>query len=181
MVFAGIDYGSKLAGTTAIAWSVNEVVQVALSEKKNDADQWLLKIIEENSIKHIFIDAPLSIPFAYINPELYRDYFFRTADRLTGAMSPMFLGGLTARAMQLSSILKEKGIDSTEVYPAQLKKVIGETWLTQLSEATGLSIPAISAMNNHRQDALLAWMSGWRYWGKSALIYGDPEEGVITV
>ena len=181
VLFAGIDYGSKLAGTTAIAWQEDGKMQLLLSEKKKDADVWLLDVIVAAGIQYIFIDAPLSLPIVYTQPNMEGDYFYRDADRITGAMSPMFLGGLTARAMRLSRQLQQVGVQSTEVYPAHLKRVMGEDWLAQLAQSTGVTLDEISASNNHQQDALLAWLSGWRWHHHTADIIGDPKEGQIVI
>lgn len=38
----GIDYGSKMRGTTAVACEKDGMLQTALSVKGKDADRWLL-------------------------------------------------------------------------------------------------------------------------------------------
>ena len=107
IVALGIDYGSKTSGFTAAAgYSSKGVVQVHQSTKGKDADAWLLDLIKNLKPKYIAIDAPLSIPGVFIDPASFNNYHYRECDRLAGAMSPMFLGGLTARAMQLSAKLK---------------------------------------------------------------------------
>ena len=58
----GIDYGSKLAGTTVIGLLENQIVQLFASQKKKDADQFILQQIKERQPNTIFIDAPLSLP-----------------------------------------------------------------------------------------------------------------------
>jgi hypothetical protein len=94
-----IDYGSKLAGTTAVCFEKNNQLHLAQSVKKQDADAWLRQLISTKKPAAVYIDAPLSLPGVYRGEG--SDYFYRAGDRAVGAMSPMFLGGLTARAMQL--------------------------------------------------------------------------------
>jgi uncharacterized protein len=51
----------------------------------------------------VCIDAPLSLPGVFTGLAGCDDYFYRASDRALRAMSPMFLGGLTARAMRLAN------------------------------------------------------------------------------
>jgi predicted nuclease with RNAse H fold len=103
----GIDYGAKLAGTTVAAWNENGSLHWKCSGKKQDADKWLEEKLLQLRPDLIFMDAPLSLPGVYSGQGT--DYFYREGDRALGAMSPMFLGGLTARAMQLKANLTEEG------------------------------------------------------------------------
>ena len=90
--FLGIDYGSKVAGTTAICrLTESGQFEFSCSTKGRDADLWIKKAIEEFLPESIYIDAPLSLPGAYYGKE--SNYFYRQADRELRAMSPMFLGG----------------------------------------------------------------------------------------
>ena len=114
--FFGIDYGSKMAGTTVVAY-VNESVQLVVlqSAKNSDADQYISEVISQLGPKQIFIDAPLSLPGSYYGKS--SDFFYRASDSLLEAMSPMFLGGLTARAIKLKS---QFDLEWYEVYPSAL-------------------------------------------------------------
>ena len=105
MIWAGIDYGSKLAGTTCIAWMKEGQLKIIQSAKNQDADEWIITQLDNESIDQIFMDAPLSLPPAFHDP-LSDEFFYRAADRELKAMSPMFLGGLTARAMRLKKICR---------------------------------------------------------------------------
>ena len=109
MKHIGIDYGSKMAGTTVIAYLKSGKLHFAQSQKKKDADLFVENWVAQHQPRAIFLDAPLSLPGVYTEPEAYDDYFYRAGDRLLRAMSPMFLGGLTARAMRLSRRLKATG------------------------------------------------------------------------
>lgn len=181
MNFAGLDYGSKLAGTSVIAWRTDDTFSWVQSTKGQDADTWLLEQVRSLGVSTLFIDAPLSLPGVYSDKKTFNDYFFRSCDRDTSAMSPMFLGGLTARAIKLADDLEKSGIQTYEVYPSQLRKELGEDWLGLLSRATGLKADVITGQNKHVQDAILAWYSGFRYFNNNHRFFGDEKEGLIIV
>jgi len=189
----GIDYGAKLAGTTVIAYIRNNQITFLQSTKKQDADILIQKFIAQNDVHLIGLDAPLSLPQIYTNPTQGTDYFYRMADKLLGAMSPMFLGGLTARAMQLSAYCKKKGIDVIEVYPAAIAKrwdleqfeyKKSFRFISQIcdviQEKTGYSFSE-EIHNWHQIDAVLALASAIRYNLGKADSFGDVSEGVIWV
>ncbi|MCB0521768.1 MAG: DUF429 domain-containing protein [Lewinellaceae bacterium] len=183
----GIDYGSKLAGTTVICWDKDEKLYLAQSEKKQDADAFLQQHIEALRPGAVFMDAPLSLPGVY--HQKGDDYFYRACDKATQAMSPMFLGGLTARAMRLRSQFPDLAF--YETYPAQLvrtlfpendfyKKENPALFAEQL--AAWLPFPLTAVLSNwHQVDGMLAWLSGWRFSKGNALKYGKEEEGLIVV
>ncbi len=185
----GIDYGSKLAGTTVICYAQDSGIRFLQSKKKQDADQMILDFVDEYPYDSIFLDAPLSLPLAYFDNG--KDYFYRECDRKTGAMSPMFLGGLTARAMRLASLLITT--KCYETYPAYLIKTVLQ--LSELyqkkSKFTGdildklyplLPITLDDEITNwHQFDALLCWISGYRHDSKKALSIGHKDEGLINV
>lgn len=199
---AGIDYGSKLAGTTVIAF-VNErnELDFAGSRKQADADQFILEWVGIHQPQAVFLDAPLSLPGIYKNSQEYNDYFYRAADRALQAMSPMFLGGLTARAMKLQAALQQMNVITIEVYPSYLAKILQlnktsykkeKAYLTSLftqlyshfSTYISLSPPATTDFQHlswHHFDALLALFSGMRYLNQQHLIFGDTNEGLIII
>lgn len=189
----GIDYGSKLAGTTALTVITKEGdLQVEQSAKKQDADRFLLERIQFWNPLHIFIDAPLSLPGVYKNLSGGSDYFYRQADRELKAMSPMFLGGLTARAIRLKDLFEKDNRKVLEAYPSQLakhlafkkeaykkdKQVLPEL-LEQIQALLPYSIPSDQYSNWHRFDSLLAFLSGYRYLHDQHQSFGDPAEGCI--
>lgn len=193
MNIAGVDYGSKLAGTTVIAALENNSVFFFQSEKKKDADRFLLEWVEKYQPDKVFIDAPLSLPRIYASPAGRGDYFYREADRLLGAMSPMFLGGLTARAMQFKAGIGHRSTQIVEVYPRQMAR---ELHLTQTGYKKNREhiLPCLEKLQSylpfpvakppadwHQFDALLAFTSGWRYENNKHQSFGDPAEGVIIV
>lgn len=194
--FAGIDFGSKLAGTTAIAYYSPEVgsIQFMRSGKGEDADEFLLRHFSENPWKTAFIDAPLSLPQVYKSIVKEGDYFLRQADRLTQAMSPMFLGGLTARAMRLKSVFLQREVKSIEVYPGKLARVLGldargykqksilpEVLADQIHAALPYPVSWENVPDWHAFDALLAFTTGWRFMANIHQVFGDIEEGQIMV
>lgn len=182
-----LDYGSKLAGTTAVCFEKNKRLHLLQSAKKQNADEWLRRLIAEKKPDAVYIDAPLSLPGVYRG--IGSDYFYRAGDRAVGAMSPMFLGGLTARAMQLRAAFYE--IPFFEIYPAQLRRtLLPQAAFYKKSNLSGfgemlaelLPIPWVQPPENwHQADAVLAWLSGWRCMNGEALSFGEPAEGLIWV
>lgn len=191
----GIDYGSKMAGTTVIA-AVDAArgVFFAQSKKKNDADQFIVDWIEEQATPPtLFLDAPLSLPLVYRAPSHGGDYFYRQADKAVQAMSPMFLGGLTARAMRLRQQLEALGCTVYEVYPGYLARQWAlkehgykkqKQHLQAVVEALHphLPFPLAEAPDNwHQVDALLAFLSGYRFFSNQHQTFGAADEGCIIV
>jgi len=191
--FIGIDYGSKTAGTTVITRVENQQFVFYQSKKKQDADAFLKTWITDAAPHQLFIDAPLSLPLVYQYPDQSDDYFYRKGDRELGAMSPMFIGGLTARAIRLSrqiqALLPESKI--LEVYPGALARKLElkaagykqrKEHLVPTMELLQPRLPYPAAPENwHQVDALLAWLCGWRYRRDQHDYHGDPREGGIIV
>ncbi len=184
--FLAIDYGAKLAGTTATCFVQNNELQLSQSAKKQDADAWLRSIIAAQQPSAVFMDAPLSLPSVYRG--VGSDYHYRACDRAVGAMSPMFLGGLTARAMQLRAAFPE--LPFYEAYPAHHVRLLfaGATgyktdldlFLEKLTER--LPYPFEKYPENwHQVDAALAWLTGWRHGRAEGIAFGEVGEGVIWV
>jgi predicted nuclease with RNAse H fold len=191
MKWIGIDYGSKLAGTTVIAFEENGLIKTTSSIKNKDADGFIFSFCEKQKPECVFIDAPLSLPGVYHGNGT--DYFYRAADKALKAMSPMFLGGLTARAMKLTQQLKALGIDSFETYPGALVKI--QPALSPLYQKKSKpSDQLIQQLQNllpfpiqnppatlHDFDGILAWLSGHRYAKGLHESFGDHGEGVIVI
>ena len=127
----GVDYGSKMAGTTVVAVARERQIDLLQSGRKQDADAWLLETAVAQQPDHIFLDAPLSLPGVYRHLPGRSDYFYREADRELQAMSPMFLGGLTARAMQLHERLRA-------AYPIGTRGIPGCRGAASPTEITGI-------------------------------------------
>ena len=77
MRIAGIDYGSKLAGTTAIAFVENNLACLLQSERKQDADSFIREWVSAWNPTHLFLDAPLSLPGVYRGLPWCNDFFYR--------------------------------------------------------------------------------------------------------
>lgn len=186
----GIDYGSKLAGTTAICYQKDQSLFIEQSKKKEDSDQFLQEHIQKLKPDKIFIDAPLSLPKAYFGEG--GSFHFRVCDKETKAMSPMFLGGLTARAIALKNLNGK--IDFYEVYPAYFvrtlmsadpnykkkEKEVNTKITKSIQKLTDYKLPKIID-NYHALDAVLCWISGQRYAQNIHLSIGDKKEGQIIV
>jgi len=181
----GVDFGSKLAGTTAACWLEGRRMLVRQSEKRKDADAFLGGLFRETGISKVFMDAPLSLPGAYLGQS--QDYFFREADRQLNAMSPMFLGGLTARAMKLRSGFPE--LHFFETYPRQLVRELGlerhyRKDSSKFLEAFSAHLPfplKLAQVSWHGIDSVLAWYSGYRHNTGQARSYGNADEGLAWI
>ncbi len=188
---AGIDFGSRLAGTTAICFLEKGELRITQSEKRQDADLFIIDFIDRYKPGKIFIDAPLSLPSSYRGEG--NDYFYRAADREVSAMSPMFLGGLTARAIKLTDKLSEKSVDVFEVYPSHLVKTILPSDTSIYKKKNGLNdfLQTIKhevpyklngdPVNWHQVDSMMAWISGYRFLRNVHIEFGNPSEGLIIV
>ncbi len=188
----GIDYGNKYAGTTVICYNSRHKIKFVQSSKNADADSFLLNELAYLNPDLIMIDAPLSLPGVYWLGSEYRDHFFRSCDRELKAMSPMFLGGLTARAISL--IKKMNGTEVRETYPRKLvdilqlpvavykndKQDLG-SFAEQLNRISDVKFNEAQITSWHHVDAFLALLSGLRYLNKDDQRYGIPEEGIIIV
>lgn len=188
----GVDFGAKLSGNTAVASYDGEKVKLYQAERSQDAGKWLDRLYSEMVPALIGIDAPLSLPPGYFHPG--QDLHFRKADRLLGAMSPMFIGGLTARAIEWSQGVEAKRI---EVYPSALadllhpagrklrksesdwfhKEVLIPTFIDLEEQELSIEIPRTI----HQLDALLALLTALRYRSGKAISYGIESEGMIWV
>jgi len=190
----GIDYGKKRSGNTVICVKKGSTIEFLKAEKDRDADRFILEQADRHSPKRIFIDAPLTLPGAYYNQQVYNDFFFRQCDQQLGAMSPMFLGGLTARAIRLKNILTSMNIELIETYP---KALAGQLRLKQcgyrrgkenmkrccenIMESSNLSFDPSLVISWHHCDALLALVSALRYEQELAYTFGDAQEGQIYI
>lgn len=180
---AGIDYGSKLAGTTALALARDGRITLEQSVKGRCADTWLTGLLERHRPAVIALDAPLSLPGAYTGRGT--DHHFRQCDRACGAMSPMFLGGLTARAMALRAASAELGATWLETYPSRIaldRLGVPRDRQDELLPRLRSLLPAWDfpdPQSAHQRDALLALAAALLWVSGDGCAYGDPEEGLI--
>ena len=187
--WVGIDYGSKMAGTTVICYKSGQHIHFLQSEKKSDADAFIAKCLAELQPQFVFLDAPLSLPSVYNGKGT--DYFYRACDKETKAMSPMFLGGLTARAMRLDAQIKD--VEFKETYPGYFVRQILELGsrygkkgpldielAKQLADAYKLKLEVLPE-NWHQLDALCCYISGLRHHSGDGIKIGEAREGLIYV
>ena len=188
----GIDFGARLSGNTVIAAFQSDCVQLMQCPMSVDANAWISEKYREQQPELIAIDAPLSLPFGYFRDK--GDLHFREADRALAAMSPMFIGGLTARAIEWT---RELSCEVIEAYPSAL----ADLWTFQgrkkrkedvtgffnrcvkprFREQTGIRKSYDEPVNIHQLDAWLALMTAMRYQNGEARSYGNKEEGLIWV
>lgn len=195
-VMFGIDFGSKLAGTTVISIFRQNKIYFLDVDEGVDADEFILNAAGHFKPGIVFIDAPLSLPGKYCRIPGCDDYMFRKADCELKAMSPMFLGGLTARAIRLKDRMEESGIRVVETYPKILAMKYDLNNIGYKSNSLHLNAcrsklqdvihPRIfmdckDISSWHHLDALLALMSAMNYEMGCADIYGDEREGVIVI
>jgi predicted nuclease with RNAse H fold len=192
-VIAGVDYGAKLSGNTAVAILKKGKVELFKTKVKENADDFIVEVLTKHQVKMVFIDAPLSLPRSYqgIKEEAEPEFFYRQCDKETGAMSPLFLGGLTARAIALKYCLNQKGIEVYETYPSYLCRLLNiervktadgvfEMFHRIKNELIGL-FGNIEPQTIHEIDALLALYSAIRFCQQQHVVLGDASEGEILV
>lgn len=193
-MIAGIDFGAQSAGTTAICYgNIGDELIIVRSVKKQSADEMIVDFYSScPSVSLIGIDAPLSVPTGVRGTG--DQFLFRPCDRQLSAMSPMFLGGLTARALKLQHDLnKIRKSEIIEVYPkALVNKVCHPDIRSIYKSKDHLNdfVLAIEYQFNikvkqplkdwHETDAVLAWISTYRYSIKAHVQFGD-ESGWIIV
>lgn len=195
-VYFGIDYGSRFTGNTVIAILQEKDIFFLDVEKKVDADLFILNAADHFQPDWIFLDAPCSLPGIYRGLMGFENYHFRKADLECKAMSPMFLGGLAARAMELKSKLENKGIEVYETFPRIMARRLGlEQCGYKISKRdlgrcaaetvakfqASLQIQAKDVKTWHHLDALLALMSAMSFELNQCKRYGHPREGQILV
>ncbi|MCS6979728.1 MAG: DUF429 domain-containing protein [Flavobacteriales bacterium] len=202
----GLDLGSRFRSTSVLCvLQENGRFTFFTPPPSTDGHAWIYEKALELKLSRIFIDAPLSLPGIYRNPEKFQDYHFRQADIALSAMSPMFLGGFTASAMQLAARWKTAGLEVMETYPAGLVRMWGLQHVyvkkenkdkkeclsafilalqecaacTELSFPEDLQWPVLQSW--HEADALSCFLSGWRYQLGKAVPFGMAEEGLIWI
>lgn len=184
----GIDFGASLAGTTVVAECSNRDIAFYASKKHKKADDFLLSLLKERKPWLISIDAPLSLPGYYQQLPDFRDYHYREGDRELGAMSPLFLGGLTARAIQFKDRAEEFGSLVFETYPRALANLYQLNFYKkdlscffQLPQSYQQQLDYSQLINQHYFDAFLALLSSLRWLKGQHQSFGHHQEGFITV
>lgn len=187
-VIIGIDFGSKKSGFTAVALYKNGRVEMLQAAKNKDADDFLKGVVEANAPTVIGIDAPLSLPGALQGLDGFENFHMRKADLDAGAMSPMFLGGLTARAMEFAHWCRRQGISVYETYPKLVAQQLNldmnrykkdPGYMNEAEAAILKGKDKKVASNWHQIDALLALEAALKIDEKCANSLGNELEGVI--
>lgn len=189
----GIDLGNKASGNTALCFLNQNKLQYIQPKKKEDELNIILKIIEKHNIHLVCIDAPLTLPAVYYQTPEFNDYMYRQCDKLCKAMSPMFVGAFTARAIQLKNMLEHKKLQVIEVYPKKLIEILKLTAYYPKKKEKNVPYELIQNLKNeipynfakpetlHQLDALLCWQSGFRYLNNQHIAFGHKKEGIIIV
>ncbi|GIV28015.1 MAG: hypothetical protein KatS3mg027_1829 [Bacteroidia bacterium] len=189
----GIDLGNKASGNTALCFLNQNQLQFIQPTKKVDELNIILEIIKKHNIHLVCIDAPLTLPAVYYQTPEFNDYMYRQCDKLCKAMSPMFVGAFTARAIQLKNILQEKNIQVIEVYPKMLIETLNLKDYYPKKKDKNISIALLKHLKYqipfnfikpetlHQLDAMLCWHSGFRYLNNLHQQYGNKNEGIIVV
>ncbi|MCX2744741.1 hypothetical protein OO013_12735 [Mangrovivirga sp. M17] len=184
---SGIDYGSNLSGNTVLCINENNTLNLYYSKKGRNTDVWLYDLINEKKPSIVGIDSPLSLPGVYTN-NAFEDYFYRQCDRELQAMSPMFIGGLTARSIKLKNQLKQKINRIYEVYPSGylrsnefpiLKR--NHTKKEFRDYIFSLDVKNNQIINSHAFDAMIAWIITVKIYLGEATAIGNKKEGLIYV
>lgn len=198
MTTIGIDLGAKLAGTTVVCGLSGDHCWLTRARKGEDADAFVRRTLEEVKPDLVGIDAPLSLPGVFRGLAGCTDYFYRSADRTLRAMSPMFLGGLTARAIALKDFLSTKGVRVIEVYPAGLMRATAGEYshyrrIKRSPKGKALhdflrriaryyeAPPPPAIRTGHDLDAYLALISCVRTARGEGQVVGSPEEGIVML
>jgi predicted nuclease with RNAse H fold len=190
----GINYGCKFSGTTVICYNTFHEVRFLVSSKNADADSFILNEILHIDPDIVLINAPLSLPGVYKHLNGYVDYFFRKCDSEIKASSPMFAGGLTARAIGLKKLLNDFGYPVYETYPRKMAEILSlpvQLYKQAITDLDGMldvfMKKACIALNkklittwNHF-DSLLAFFSGLRYMARQNSVFGKADEGLVYV
>ena len=186
-MIVGIDFGAKLSGNTVICFLLKQNLHFIQFKKGENADSRIQQWIVENRPVEIGLDAPISLPSAYFGKG--HDYMYRHADRLLNGMSPMFLGGLIARAMALKEFVEELGSHVIEVYPAAFVNKRYEDLAVLYKEDLGTCTRILKdkfeyklaeePVNWHQFDAWVCWIITDMFRQGRHESAGFPEEGLI--
>lgn len=189
----GIDLGNKGSGNTALCFLNQNQLQFIQPTIKDDELNIILEIIKKHNIHLVCIDAPLTLPAVYYQTPEFNDYMYRQCDKICKAMSPMFVGAFTARAIQLKNILENKKLQVIEVYPKMLIDTLNLKNYYPKKKDKNISVALLKKLNSqiqynfikpetlHQLDALLCWQSGFRFINHQHLEFGNKKEGIIIV
>lgn len=184
----GLDFGANRSGNTALAISDGRQIDFYQSRPKESADDWLEEMLVLFPPKIIAVDAPLSLPAGWCGGD--GDLFYRGCDKELQAMSPLFLGGLTARAVKMARKLRELGINVIECYPKGFVNHLLKGVYPEVGDDFGNLMYHLppehqtvtinnQPVNEHQLDALICLIIAFRYAEKATMKFGKYEEGII--
>jgi predicted nuclease with RNAse H fold len=155
-------------------------------------DKEIIKKTVAANPKAIAIDAPLCLPPGRKSIEERTGNHFRASDRelLKRGIKffPVTLGPmrkLTMRGIQLREIFQAQGFTVLEAYPGGAQDVLGiprkQRGLEKLSIGLQkLGLEGLSGrLSDHELDAVTCAYVGKLYLEGKAVIYGDPNEGIV--
>lgn len=193
----GINFSSKLSGNTVICLlSKNKIFFIDVDEDV-DADIFIYNAAKHFQPEIIFLNAPLSIPGVFRSVNSCCDHQYRQADKEICGISPMIIGGVTARAMELKQKLESEF--NTKVYETSSKAQAENYGLLTKGFKCGrkellecrfeitshldknLMINCQDIKSWDHLNALLSLITAIRFVNGEAHTHGISEEGVIYV
>jgi uncharacterized protein len=155
-------------------------------------DEEIIEKTVEVNPKVIAIDAPLCLPPGRTSIEERTANHFRASDRELMKRGikffPVTLGPmrkLTVRGIQLRKTFQAQGFTVLEAYPGGAQDVLGiprkQRGLDKLTAGLQkLGIEGLSSqLSDHELDAATCAYVGRLYFEGNAVIYGDPNEGIV--
>ncbi len=196
-VLFGIHFGSKLSGNTVISLIKQNKIYFLDVDKEVDADIFIYNAAKHFKPDVIFMNAPLSLPGVFSNKVDCDDHEYRSADKEICSISPMIIGGVTARAIALKKKLESEL--NTKVYETCSKAQAHNYELMKMGYKT--TQLRLHSCRNHLEsklnprlmfccqdvkswdhiDAMLSLITAMRFVTGQALPYGNPDEGLIYV
>lgn len=193
----GIAYGSKLSGNTVISIMKNNKIYFLDVDENVDCDEFILNAARHFKPEIVYINAPLSVPAVYKCVNGFKDHQFRKADKELCSISPMIIGGVTARAIELKEKLEaeletkvyetcsksqaknycldQHGYKKNGLHLVSCRNHIG----AQLSKKVMFDCTDVKTWNH--LDAFLSLITAMRFVMGMANSHGDPDEGLIYV
>jgi predicted nuclease with RNAse H fold len=146
---SGLTYGAK--GRTVAAHLLLDdpllLGECLIVPRRLRGDRLLVEWIEERRPRVVAIDAPLTLPHGVLcavsdcpRCELgSAEYLARDVDRLAGGMPTAMLAAIGFRGIYLARVLRERGYEVIEAYPAAAYRAMGATGKTYEERAALLA------------------------------------------
>ncbi|MFZ0890840.1 MAG: DUF429 domain-containing protein [Thermoplasmata archaeon] len=160
------------------------------------SDEEILRLGDHPGLRLVTIDAPLSLPRGRSSIEDRMGPHFRECDRELRRLGirffPLTLGPmrmLTTRGMALAGKFRQRGLQTVEGYPGGAQDILsiprkgaGVSQLQRRLIQLGLKgdLKRRPLTHDELDAATIAWV-GWRYLQGTALVIGDPTEGVMIL